>query len=575
MGTKTIVGNLQIPEGKVTAHQVVSTYTMAAEEDLHVGYGSNHSISEGAENAGKLLVAGAAAIYRGLAISHNLSVGYGAEIRGVIGGDGTITRTGLLVTNDIHSTGGDIITSNTLRGGELDITRNGKIGNHINVGSGLTIGYFGDNLSVEDAAKKNANNTSRGITVGESNTGTSLNSVISGRGNVVSGENNIIGGTSNEFNSDYAPHGNVVGGTDNNIYCTDSIVGGTLHDVYGKYHLVVGYDNSTLADSTDQNDIIGGILNEVHASNTIVTGTQNKVGNRVFDGATLVQDNAVNYSIVVGSENHSLGNYTGVVGDNNSVGITESSFVAGKKNSLVHANYAAMFGYNNTIGSTKDPNKDLNCNGCFVSGNNNETLGLYSITFGNQNHNNGQYTFVNGMDATVDRGVIHSMVNGKENSAKDTKDTNGHDASWSFVNGYRNIVAHRMNFVSGVGLKSSAKHQTTLGRFNTSSSSALFVVGNGSTGDEAPDGYTGETLTTPEDGKKYKVTRSNAFEVLNDGSVKLGGTTLTEQNVKDLLAMLASGGSSGGSGIPNGYTEETWTFTDEDGTTITRTVLCK
>lgn len=88
----------------------------------------------------------------------------------------------------------------------------------------------------------------------------------------------------------------------------------------------------------------------------------------------------------------------------------------------------------------------------------------------------------------------------------------------SHAGGDSSQALHNDSFVHGVNLKTSTDCQTVFGKNNASSTQALFIIGNGSSG------------TT--DG------RGNAFEVLKDGSIKVGGVTLSPTKLQQLLSLL-------------------------------------
>ena len=73
----------------------------------------------------------------------------------------------------------------------------------------------------------------------------------------------------------------------------------------------------------------------------------------------------------------------------------------------------------------------------------------------------------------------------------------------------------RASHAGGIGTAARGDSQTVVGRYNKDNNSALFIVGDGTSG----------------------VARSNAFEVITNG-IKIGDTTLTEAQLKSLLALL-------------------------------------
>ena len=71
------------------------------------------------------------------------------------------------------------------------------------------------------------------------------------------------------------------------------------------------------------------------------------------------------------------------------------------------------------------------------------------------------------------------------------------------------------SFAFGTGVQATAKNQAVFGTHNAVDDSASFIIGNGQAG-----------------------AQKNAFSVMKDGSVKIGATVLTEEQLQKLLALL-------------------------------------
>lgn len=79
------------------------------------------------------------------------------------------------------------------------------------------------------------------------------------------------------------------------------------------------------------------------------------------------------------------------------------------------------------------------------------------------------------------------------------------------------IPSGKHSISSGIGTKATAQAQTVIGKYNKENDEALFIIGNG-TGESSSD-------------------RSNAFEVLKNGSVSINGVNITNEQLTALLSL--------------------------------------
>ena len=134
----------------------------------------------------------------------------------------------------------------------------------------------------------------------------------------------------------------------------------------------------------------------------------------------------------------------------------------------------------------------------FSGGNLTYAIGDGSFAIGNQNQALGTFTFANG---------YQSYAHG----------------DYTFVNGIESLASYYNSAVFGYKTQDGRKSQLICGEFNVGKSDTLFEVGNGY---EKNNPSTGEYI------------RQNAFEVLQDGSAKVGRQT---SSADDVLVLVTKG----------------------------------
>ena len=80
------------------------------------------------------------------------------------------------------------------------------------------------------------------------------------------------------------------------------------------------------------------------------------------------------------------------------------------------------------------------------------------------------------------------------------------------------VASGHSSHASGYGTRATATAQTVVGKNNKENNDALFIVGNGSSSADA--------------------NRKNAFEVLLNGNIKIGNTTLSEAQLQKILRLI-------------------------------------
>ena len=96
------------------------------------------------------------------------------------------------------------------------------------------------------------------------------------------------------------------------------------------------------------------------------------------------------------------------------------------------------------------------------------------------------------------------------------KQNNNNTVNSSHVGGSNNYALADHTFVEGLNNVSSNEGEAVFGKFNKPEANALLSVGNGTGNSD----------------------RKNAFTVLDNNSIKIGNTILTEAQLKSLLALI-------------------------------------
>ena len=166
-----------------------------------------------------------------------------------------------------------------------------------------------------------------------------------------------------------------------------------------------------------------------------------------------------------------------------------------------------------------------------------KAVGIASHAEGGYNIASGKYSHAEGFSTEASAEYSHaegehSVASGNDAHAEgcSTKATGVRSHAEGFLTeatgesshaeGYNTVASGRASHAGGYYTIASADYQTAIGTFNQENEDALFIVGNG------------EYAQTP---------RSNAFEVLKDGTAKVGGKKVaTEEYVNNV-----SGGGSG------------------------------
>ena len=221
------------------------------------------------------------------------------------------------------------------------------------------------------------------------------------------------------------------------------------NEVSGMYGAALGYQNVVSAERAfacgSGNEVSGGrafgtgISNKVNAVNGFATGNTNTVKDTAENGAAFGFANEVSgkHAFAMG-ENNQVGGLDAFVGGYNNRARGNYGFVAGTNNIVEEGiENATVFGASNIVRGG---------GGCFVNGANNQVIGVYGTAFG-----------------------AHNVVYGGS------------------------------TFAAGEHLFAINKSQAVFGAYNDPNTSALFVIGNGTSEDD----------------------RSNAFEVFADGIVQV------------------------------------------------------
>lgn len=449
---------------------------------------------------------------------------------------------------------------------------------------------------LQGSAAFGLNNKSIGkysFTTGRNNTAY-YGSFASGRGNYAGadisgavGQNNVINrssrnsfveGVRNELYG-YAEHGegqgNIAYGSFVHVEGQNNIVGRL--DLVGKDENtnsahVEGYGNKAL--SHQANIHIEGRNNESYGagSHTEGRGNVNKSHYSHIEGQNNTADTGYNNADanglihLEGYHNTSGAPQSHIEGaDNETTSTQKNIHIEGKANkaggggshteghnNTNNAHYAHVEGHNNTANQIGAENMYGH-----IEGNNNVLNGRYGHIEGQENHigdvNGGpQLVHIEGKGNKVfgSEGYIHAE--GRNNTV--TKACAAHvegdantiesDAHWSHAGGKSNVVSHEGAFAHGKGLKTGAQYQTVVGQYNEGKSDTIFEVGSGT-----------------------ESSRKNAFEVLSDGTIRIG------DNIFD-------GTSSGGLTYVSGMIPGSncvhigsWSHNDRNSLSVSSTVM--
>lgn len=155
----------------------------------------------------------------------------------------------------------------------------------------------------------------------------------------------------------------------------------------------------------------------------------------------------------------------------------------------------------------------------FACGTNTIAIGKYSFVAGDNCVTLGNDSFAYGNAATTFG--MASIAGGYNTVAMgDYSDAGGHSTAAtgkaSVSRGYATRAVGDYSFATGADTIATGENQTVVGQFNIEDENALFIVGNGTNA----------------------YTRRNAFVAYKDGSIKIGNTTVTEEQLKKLLALI-------------------------------------
>ena len=161
---------------------------------------------------------------------------------------------------------------------------------------------------------------------------------------------------------------------------------------------------------------------------------------------------------------------------------------------------------------------------------NKSNSGAYSLQAGQSNTNTGAKSIVagqgctnNGENSIVSGNALECKTNGTIAVGQTNKTTNGSNQAifggYNTSNAGNNLIAggnntgnHAFSFMAGQGHTTTRQYQTLLGSYSQPTVNTLLAIGNGSSG--AP---------------------NNAFEVLEDGTAKLGDNTVATNDYVDTM----------------------------------------
>ena len=395
------------------------------------------------------------------------------------------------------------------------------VGGHNNTNKGnnsLVVGYDNDNTGGQNIIAGQYWNVtgSHNLVAGDSRS----NSVEQ----TISGSYNIVGGLGNSTNNNT----NIIGGESNKVYADRSVVGGAWNEVAMRGGLVAGVSNIIGSTDIDKNTWFAGVIagqsNRVTGLKTITSGYNNQAK---ADSALTIGSNLINSSpnsITCGAYNTELSNTLFNVG-NGSSSERKSAFaiypdqvkVGKDTNVIIDYDIAKsdVVGDNlfivgkGTSSTDSDPGANL-----IIFGNSTSCdRGTNSIVLGNNN---------NLWEST--RGIIIGCNNSAQYCYA------GAETNYSMLIG--NNLVFNINADDG---DTPVYPQLVLGRYNQPNSNALTIVGNG----------------------LNQNNRSNAIEILADGTINLLGVNVSQNKLNKLLQIVSATGSCSIGGVGN-VSFETW-----------------
>lgn len=301
----------------------------------------------------------------------------------------------------------------------------------------------------------------------------------------------------------------VVFGEHNTSILQDAFVNGLENTALGKYAFVTGRRNKAGYASA-----VFGNNNSAIGEGHIVTGSNNNAtGERNFVGG--IQSNSDGRATMAfGIRASATGESQTVVGKDNIVR-DDAYFIVGngansknKSNAIVvntnggielgniNGNFTDVNGEERSAGAAAKNSVAIN-NLTRAEGVDSVALGLYTVASGTQAVSLGKTTQASG-NCTVAEGY-------------NTKAT----ASCAHAAGKFTVASASNSYAGGYGCQATADSQYVIGQYNNINDDALFIVGNGSS-------------------EKH----SNAFEVLKNGSVKVGNATFTLEELSYLNTLI-------------------------------------
>lgn len=243
-------------------------------------------------------------------------------------------------------------------------------------------------------------------------------------------------------------------------------------------------------------DVNYGSVKLGNVSALIASGT-----NSVAQGSSSTAQG--NYSHAEGSESRAGGSYSHAEGSGNFAS-GDASHAEG--NNSVTRGYAAHAEGNKSWASSYAAHAEGNQSR--ANGNYSHAEGYATTAAGAQSHAEGYYSLAS--TATAHAEGDHTTASGYASHAQGNLNLASGDQA--FVSGYQSTASHRNSIAVGQNVKTSHNEQAVFGAFNADDSTALLLVGNG-------------TSTASAD-------RSNALAVHTDGRVSAGAGA---QNNEDLL----------------------------------------
>lgn len=311
-----------------------------------------------------------------------------------------------------------------------------------------------------------------------------LNAVTGGQNIITNGSGNLIGGYDNDVVSGNQSlvggkenvitkgTGNILGGYQNILEdSTYSVVGGNNHTVSGDQDAVFG--SSNIISNRSHYNVVGGLGNKITsgARHNLETGNENEI------------TGAKSHNNAVSGSKNSVSSSENIVGGNNNDINTTGNIVGGAINKINNGTHNIVGGKENTL---------FNSTYSVVGGNSHDVYGDQNAVFGSDN-----------TIGTSSARVHYNIVGGKGNIVS---------ASATLTSGEQNKTKHKDSSTIGYGLETSAASQTVLGQYNdiSGTSQDVLVVGYGSS--DSPK----NVLTVPRSGVPTKDTDAITLKALNE-----------------------------------------------------------